>query len=89
MYITLASFFQKLFKSEESELPILIDFSLLSTNIKAIFFLLSSFPSILCQKSKKDHNYRYLPTAITLFYMNIFRIFYVHKVDRTVKFDII
>ena len=49
----------------------------------------SSFPRSLCQKSKKDHIYRHLSTAITSCYMKIFDIFEVHKVDRTVKFDII
>ena len=59
VYKTLTSYFYNFFKSQESELTIPIAFFLLNTNIKAIFSITSSFPTILCQKSKQDHKHRF------------------------------
>ena len=48
----------------------------------------SSFPEILCQKSKNYHKYRYISITITLCFMKFFKKIQAHKVDRTVEFDI-
>ena len=75
VYIKLACSFQKISISQESELTILVVFSLLNTNIKVMFSYLVQLSQIFMSKSKQDHNYRYLSTAITLCYKKIFNIF--------------
>ena len=65
-------YFHPFYNSQESELTILIPFFLLNTDIKAIFPITSSFPETSCQKSKRDHKYRYISLAIYLCLVKFF-----------------
>ena len=76
---------------QKSEVIIRIAFILLNTNVKANFSYHIQLSRKIYVKSLKSiiYIYRYISIANTLCLMKFFNIFYAHKVDRTVEFDII